>query len=228
MCPPLRRAAILHHYHIDLVLDVGANEGTYGAAIRRAGYSGAIRAFEPQSRPFAALAARARGDDHWECRQVALGAAAGCARLNVARGTTASSFLPHAARTFATPVASEYVGSETVPVVTLDEVTADVSDTRSIYLKIDTEGYEARVLQGAQRVLSIACAVELELSLVPLWRDAPPYLEMQQLLASRGFNLLSVECVTENVQTGEMVQVDAIFGRRHRQACGGPQRDEAP
>ncbi len=40
----------------------------------------------------------------------------------------------------------------------------------AIYLKIDTQGYESEVLKGAERALAQIDTVELEMSLVPLYK----------------------------------------------------------
>ena len=53
------RARLLASERIDLLLDVGANEGQYALRMRRAGFQGRIVSFEPLSDAFAALERRA-------------------------------------------------------------------------------------------------------------------------------------------------------------------------
>jgi hypothetical protein len=57
-------------------------------------------------------------------------------------------------------------------------------------------------------------AVEAELSLVPLYRDGPLYRDVIEALASRGFDLVSIEGITEEPETGHMLQLDGVFVRR--------------
>ena len=63
---------------------------------------------------------------------------------------------------------SQYVGVEKVPVTTLADVLPghDVDPART-WLKIDTQGYEAQVLDGASGRLGEFAAVQLELSVRP-------------------------------------------------------------
>src|SRR5687768_10945849 len=75
---------------IDLVLDVGANEGYTGAEFRSHGYTGRIVSFEPLSRTFRGLQRAASGDSLWECRQLALGDCDQLLPMNVCEFTPAS------------------------------------------------------------------------------------------------------------------------------------------
>ena len=92
-----RRAVILKSHEIDIVLDVGASKGSYGAELRRSGYAGTIISFEPLDDAFRELALRARADPRWHCHRVALGERMGAAELGIA-SNSASSSLPADAR----------------------------------------------------------------------------------------------------------------------------------
>ena len=70
------------------------------------------------------------------------------------------------------------------------------------------------VLAGAHGLLPQVVAVEAELSLVPLYRDGPLYRDVIEALASRGFDLVSIEGITEEPETGHMLQLDGVFVRR--------------
>ena len=107
-----------------------------------------------------------------------------------------------------------YVGTQQVEVRTLDSLAAVQPVTRGIYLKLDVQGYELSVLLGAERALPRVELVEAELSLVPLYTGGPLYRELIDHLDARGFDLISVEGITEEPDTGEMLQVDAVFARR--------------
>src|SRR5205823_5456475 len=58
-------AAVMKHFHIDLVLDVGANEGQYGQMLRGVGYAGKLVSFEPLSSAHAVLSRVAAADVAW-------------------------------------------------------------------------------------------------------------------------------------------------------------------
>lgn len=69
----LRVKTILDKYDIDLVVDVGANEGQFAADLRQHGYQGKIISFEPISSAFAILQETAAADRNWEVKNLALG-----------------------------------------------------------------------------------------------------------------------------------------------------------
>jgi len=67
---------------------------------------------------------------------------------------------------------SRIIGTETVPVRRLDDVLADdLAASRSVFLKIDTQGFEAQVLRGSDGILDRVSLVELELSVLGVDRS---------------------------------------------------------
>src|SRR5947209_5385885 len=67
----LRRFLISHR--INVVLDVGANEGQFAAKLRRLGFGGRIVSFEPDPRVYPGLVERHRHDPAWRSYPIALG-----------------------------------------------------------------------------------------------------------------------------------------------------------
>src|SRR4051794_31190999 len=82
--PEHRWVRLLLLHGVDLVLDVGANEGLYGSQLRQYGYRGRIVSFEPLSGPYRRLQRRVSRDPLWSCKQMALGPYAGEERMHVA------------------------------------------------------------------------------------------------------------------------------------------------
>jgi FkbM family methyltransferase len=66
---------------------------------------------------------------------------------------------------------SYYVGKETVPIIRLDSIDY-IPDTSKVFLKIDTQGYEREVLEGATRLLPLVHGMQIELSIAPLYRGS--------------------------------------------------------
>jgi len=84
--------SIFERFKIDLVLDVGANEGQFAKKLR-AFYAGEILSFEPVSASFGKLAAAALPDPHWRAYNIALGSSDTTQTIHVADNTVFSSLL---------------------------------------------------------------------------------------------------------------------------------------
>lgn len=212
-----RVTVVLKHLGVDVVIDVGANEGQYARGIRTCGYSGTIVSFEPVRAAYGIAAKHAVADPLWRVDNIALGRESGNATINIAANAAqSSSILPMLERHEKAAPHATYVGSEVVQVRRLDEVLpADFLGESKAFLKIDTQGYEAEVLAGATDLLAgSVVAVQLELSLVPLYDGAPLYLDVIDQMAAFGFRLGQVIPGFSDPANGEMLQFDGVFIRQ--------------
>lgn len=150
-------AGVLGEGHDPVVVDVGANIGQFSAAILLFAPDANILAVEPDPEVHTRLAAHLATSPSVRTACVAAGAATG--RMPLQRAA-----LP-VMSTLRTDGLSGYdlVGTVEVEVVTLDELTQDVGAVD--LLKIDVEGYELEVLQGAQAVLRRTRFLLVELGL---------------------------------------------------------------
>ena len=207
-------ARLLAVREIDTVLDIGANEGQYATMVRRAGFRGKIISFEPLTQAHAKLKQVASRDPMWTVApRTALGDREGTLLMHVAQNSVSSSALPmHDAHLRAAPE-SAYIGSEMVPVSKLDSVAKDLGAGRKLFVKIDVQGFEAQVLNGAERILENVLALELELSLVTTYDGQTLFLPQINSLAKHGFDLWYLIPGFVNKESGRMLQVDGIFCR---------------
>lgn len=212
---------LLDHFGISLVLDVGANTGQYAGYLRAAGYRGRIVSFEPLADAHEALTRRAAGDAAWTVApRLALGAADGEIEINVSNDRDMSSVLPMRAEVLRASPSSRTVAREKVRLTTLDAVFADyASDTDRVLLKIDTQGYERQVLEGAERTLPRLTGIQLELSLVPLYEGETTWLVLIDDLARRGFEPRLIIPGYFDRHLMRLLQVDGVFFRAG--AAGG-------
>jgi FkbM family methyltransferase len=211
---PARVAATLRHLDARTVLDVGANIGQYASALRASGYRGCIVSCEPLSDAFGHLERRAAHDERWEVVRTAVGAEPGTAQINVSANSYSSSLLTMTeAHTSAAP-GSQTVATETVPVTTVAELVAgrELDPARTL-LKIDTQGYEAPVLDGAGPLLGKLAAVSLELSFVPLYEGQQLFDDLVMRLRGAGYVLYALEGGFGDRRTGRMLQCDGLFVR---------------
>ena len=185
------------HLDIDTVLDVGARIGDYGLWLRHNGFRGRIISFEPVQASFQVLQERADADPNWQAVNVALGAEDGTAEINVAHQTFFSSFLEP--NTYAFDEFEGGVGIDRTEVVTvrrldglLPELQPEVrarSARPSIYLKMDTQGWDLEVLRGARDVLERIAALQSEVSVKPIYSSMPSFEESLAEIGALGFEL---------------------------------------
>jgi len=207
------REAMLKSADVDLVIDVGAHAGEYGTALRAGGYRGEIDSFEPVGSQFERLLAAAAGDPAWTCHNRAAGGSPGTAEINVSGNDGFSSSLlamEDAHRQAVTD--SGYERAEEIEIARLDDELAGLSTaTRHAYLKVDTQGFEHEVIAGATAVLPGCAAVELELSLTPLYEGQLLIGEMIELLRGHGFHPTHLEPEFIDPGSGELLQVNGLF-----------------
>ena len=201
----------------DVVLDVGANVGQYGDLVLETGFAGTLISFEAVPEVHARLVAHARSRSRkWSVAPcAALGSKAGETTINIAGNSVSSSLLPMRAEHVDAAPESAYVRTATVRIERLDKLARQLlSPGQRLMIKIDTQGYELEVLAGAAGLLPQAVALQLELSLVPLYEGAPTFLDAIHYMESRGFDLFSVSPGFKDKQTGRLLQMDGIFLRR--------------
>jgi FkbM family methyltransferase len=213
--PGYHRNLLLQDRGVDLVVDVGANGGAFGRSVRMWGYSGPLVSFEPVTEAHRRLAAVAAADGRWVAHRFALGAEDGTVTINVAGNDAESSSVLGMLRTHreAAPQAT-YIATEEVQQRTLDGLSLELLDgVESPFLKVDVQGYERAVLEGAQHSLSRYSGVALELSFAPLYDGGMLYDEAFDRMREAGLAPVYIEPIFVDPRTGRMLQADALFMR---------------
>lgn len=182
------------------IIDVGVEYGTPDLYQRCP--DAFIELFEPAPQFYAGLEAGLMAQRPCRLHKVALGAASGEATFHLS-GPASSSLLgtqDKPGRTFPTM---------TVPVRRLDEVLQPSDLKRPAILKIDTEGYELAVLEGAERLLSSIDAVVLEMHLGKTYAYRPQ--QILDIMARHGFHLIDI--LDREVRERRVVCCDMMFER---------------
>lgn len=213
--PSFQLLKALNRFDVDLVLDVGANIGQFSSELRSVGYRGELVSFEPISIAHHALSEVASRDSKWHVHApVAIGDYNGEIELNIAGNSVSSSVLPMMESHSSAAEGSAYVGSVMVPIFRLDTVAPKyLEKSCSPFLKIDTQGFESQVLDGASEILPRMRGVLCELSLVPLYEGQRLWMDMIRRLEADGFTLWSIQQGFTDPRDGRTLQVDAIFFR---------------
>jgi FkbM family methyltransferase len=168
-------------------VDVGANVGYYSAlAAECVGPTGKVIAFEPNPSAFERLRGWIESNAlaHAKCFQIAISNAPGRLALYIPP--------PSEHHNNANLISGGVGGSSViVPVQTLDSMLETLAIDRVDFLKVDVEGFELRVMQGAERSVEAGKirAILAEFHPVTLSRGGTSTEELLRWLQDRGFQL---------------------------------------
>ena len=210
-----RFISMLRTHNVNLIFDVGANAGQFGVLLREIGFDGKIISFEPLSDAREILLNISKNDPLWQIAlQTAIGEENGEIEIQIAGNSQSSSVLDMLDTHVRAAPDSKYIGKEKVALRTLDSIAPDYMDSNSIsFIKIDTQGYETQVMNGAKKLMSQIVGLQVEISLVPLYKGQCLFDEMLKKLKDDGFDLWSISTVFFDPNTAQLLQVDATFFR---------------
>ncbi len=208
------RDELMRKHDVRAAIDVGASDGAYAKELRAHGFAGRIVSFEPLPESYALLQANAAADPRWRAVPVALGAAESTGTLHISGRSTSSSLLEMNPLHLQVAPESGTVGEATVQIARLDDLYAELDLIgEALLLKLDVQGYEAEVLDGARETLSHVGVLEVELSFAPLYEGQPLFAELLAQLSESGFVLVLLERVLSDPKTAELLQVNALLRR---------------
>jgi FkbM family methyltransferase len=204
-------STLLKEGQVNLVIDVGANCGQFAGWVREIGYRGSLLSFEPLLEAHERLSKAARGDPFWTVApRMALGDKPEEIDIHVSGNSVSSSILPMLLTHQEAEPGSAYIQTEKVQINRLDDVCQLLPENR-ILLKVDVQGYEKSVLDGAARVLNYCRAIIVEISLVPLYEGQTSAVELWNHLVNLGFQAFDLSPGFREQRSGRMLQMDGVF-----------------
>jgi len=196
------------------ILDVGANTGPFAFAARCLLPSVQIYAFEPIPECHRQLVENLSPFGNIQTFQSAIGNQKGEIEMWKSEFSESSSILamgelhkeafPHTTRSF--PIK--------VPIAHLDDYLGQVDLQPSVLLKIDVQGYEKHVIDGASQVLQKVDYVISEISFQPLYKGQVLFEEFLQMMNAKGFLFEGFMDSLISPQDGSVLQSDGIFRRK--------------
>lgn len=103
---------------------------------------------------------------------------------------------------------------EKVQVVTLDTILSGKILEKPILIKIDVQGNEGAVINGAKKTLEKTDYLICELSLVPLYKEQLLFPEIHHQIANLGFQFTGQLGELLHPNTKQVLQIDALFRRQ--------------
>ena len=197
-----------------LLIDVGGNVGDWASDFRLFFPNSDIVAFEPDPRAYAAYAARFRTAARVTVHNIALSNMKGEAMFRMAEESVYSSLEAYASTQDERNI--RLADACKVPLETLDSVAIDMSDYESVVLKIDVQGHEIEVLQGAARTLRAVDVVIGELTFAGEYEGKPPsFAAACSLLHEAGLFPAVFQCYGRELGPYAFER-DVVFARQER------------
>ena len=196
------------------VIDVGGNVGQFAVASARLFPGARIYSFEPVPECVSALKKIEGREKNITLFPVAIGEKEGTVEMNVNTHTHSSSVLPLAnAHKEAFPEA-RVERTVSVTLSTLDKELSDIELLAPVLLKIDVQGFEPMVIKGAAKTLKNVDYVLLEASFKPMYEGELTFDEIVAIMDRCGFDFSRPIDWLSSLDTGEVLQMDALFVRR--------------
>jgi FkbM family methyltransferase len=205
----------IKYNNIDLIFDIGANTGQFSTMLFKLGYYGKIVSFEPLTSAYEILKNKSKKFSNWIiAEQCAIGENDGEIEINISKNSISSSALKILDEHINAAPKSEYIGSEKVKIYKLDSIFDKyILDEKNVFIKIDTQGFEEKILNGASEAIKKAKGLLIETSLVPLYEGQALYPKIYDRITKQSFELTGIQPAFINKETGRVLQIDAIFFR---------------
>lgn len=201
---------------IRTALDVGAHEGESVTWIHYAVPDAQIFSFEPLPECLEILREKTRHLSNCQVIPVAVG------DHEETKSFLRSSYSPASSILEMTDLLQESVPKvagtteEIVQVRTLDSLADELHFEPNILLKIDTQGYEDRVLRGAHEVLRNTVVIVCEVNYLPLYQKQASFDDLYRFLWNHGFVFRGVWMEGRRSRdTGLEMYSDIVFVRRN-------------
>jgi len=201
----------LRNMRFRTVLDVGANTGQFVGEARKIAPDAFIYSFEPLRDCYEALCAQQRGDARFKAFHVALGDEAGEVTMHRNDYSQSSSLLPMAELHKTAFPETTHSSPETVKVRRLDDMAAELRIERPMLLKIDVQGFEAKVIAGAGELLRQADVIIVETGVEALYEGQALFDDVYRMLYERGFRYRGNHNQLHSPHDGRVLQADAFF-----------------
>ncbi len=205
---------VLNTFEFDKVLDVGANIGQFAESLIDFGYKGKIISFEPTSVVYPTLLKKAEKFKNWQIAdKMAIGNEDGEIEMNISADPLFNSIKEIQDDYTNYHAASGKSGTEKVRLAKIDSIWDEyVQPSERVFLKIDTQGFEKEVLEGAANSLDNVSGIKIEMPLQPIYKNVEwDIFDLMNFFKSKGFACVGVSKVAVNQQSGIVHEVDGVF-----------------
>ena len=196
---------------IDTVLDIGANTGQFTRTISSLLPNCKIYSFEPLPDCFEKLQKFADKHNNIKTFNTGVGDQSGLMQFERNNASPSSSFLKMTDIHKQAFPFTEKSSTVEVKISRLDDICEDLDLGTALFVKIDVQGYEDKVLKGGEKTVKKAKLVIVETSFVPLYESQPLFDDIYKIFSKWGFKCIGMIDQLPDPITGQILQGDAIF-----------------
>jgi len=203
----------LVNQNISTILDIGASLGQYAKKARKRFPEARIFSFEALPDSFKALNETFKGDKNFQSFNVALSNFEGKTVFRKSSNTGSSSLLEMDDLHKTNYTDSKNIVEIEVKCNTLDNVLKGQKLQKNILMKLDVQGAEKMVLEGAKETLKNVQVIFSEVNFNTLYKGNVLFNDLVQFLYEQGFKVEGIENVSQSLIDGTFLQADVFFKR---------------
>ncbi|OGU35099.1 MAG: hypothetical protein A2068_06410 [Ignavibacteria bacterium GWB2_35_6b] len=193
------------------ILDIGAYKGLYSKSANVVFPEAVIFAFEPLADCYNELLLLKNSIKNFECFNIALSNKKEISVIHRSSFAGSSSLLAMSAvhKSAFPNTAGEVI--ENINTELLDNILVGKNLTQPILLKIDVQGYENFVFEGAKETLKVCDVIICEMSFRELYNGQMLFDKLYSLLTNSGFIFAGSLSELIDPNSSEVLQIDGLF-----------------
>ena len=205
-----------------VIFDIGANQGQSIERFKKIFDKPVIHAFEPIKFEFEKLKKRYSEDKNIFLNNCAVGeknyfkdfyitAKTGNSSFNKLKSDT--DWLKTRSYQFKTSLEGYTKETKSIKIITLDNYCLKNNIDKIDILKIDTQGYEDKVLEGSQQILKkeIVSSIESEIMFDDVYEKYFTFSDIEKFLNPHNFRLVAINTTNNNLFSGIVFFADVLY-----------------
>ena len=111
------------------------------------------------------------------------------------------------------------VGKQNILVKKLDDIINELVNNlnkRRVFLKLDTQGYDNRVIRGSLQTLEQVQVLQTEISCKGIYTDTPSVPQRLEELLNLGFSITDIFPASRDKNTMEILEFDCLLIRTNK------------
>ena len=205
-----------------IIFDIGANQGQSIERFKKIFDNPIIHAFEPIDFEFKKLKEKYSNDKNIFLNNCAVGEKVQFKDFYITAKTGNSSFnklkpntnwLKTRSKQFKTSEQSYTKEMKLIKMITLDNYCLQNNIEKIDILKIDTQGYEDKVLEGSQEILKkeVVYSIESEIMLDDVYEKYFTFNDLEKFLTPNNFRLVGINTTNNNLFSGIVFFADILY-----------------